>query len=843
MRRLFLFILILVLFLIPASSVLAAEETTVYYLGNPDSNILKALDLAKFVLVDDPAAADVLVLNGMVKQPAELAELLQSGTGLVLFMGEGIQQKDVETLLGFPITLTLEDSPVSLLEVKIEDSLTTEIVWNGAPQVRERYSVITAISRVQPLVTTYEDGSWILWEADENAFIWNTFLDTTETNSQIQDWAYYNYLIYHLVTRAAGNTPQTFANYPGSPVPHTEERNALFLILGLILATTFGIFWAVRRYSMKHPEALDNIRQSADVREAEEQTDEWEEVGFHRPLGGFLVALTVGLVLFIPLIIYQNIILPVYILPSAQALGIWGRVVQFFSLAWLFFDMGTSVAFIKYLSQHRVDDPKRGIKFGQVFVWWQALSGAVQVALVVALASTMAPKSAYALYAWTVIIHAFIQVPGFLQVMRHALTGFQRHDYARYLDMGMWMVFPMIAQPIFVTIAYAWGKATPQFGGAMGGILGMGIAAYAAELLTFILGLWLYRRVGYNPRVLFLAHFDWEILITSLKFGVFEMLGSAAWAAGQAAEIWITQARLINYAEIWGNWILAQNFVFAFNVTQMLNDGTMPSISEAISQGKKVLSQYYSVMLYKWNGTISLFLGAVLLAVADRFIIGASGPEFIRAAYYVVPLIIWGAIQYPSWVGDNVQLGSDRPDIKSIMIFSEQVVRVVFALLLVARFQINGLIIAYFIGLLTKGIAAYFINHKYCYPQRFFVWQSLVAPLFAAGVHYLILRWVTGLIWSGDELTSVLIFLIGVLPSLPVYMFLYGFFGGWDEGTLEELESAVGLTGFIKPLAWLVWKSTELGAKVSPLHGRFPITIRTAAMAEAKELTAQKVEL
>ena len=336
------------------------------------------------------------------------------------------------------------------------------------------------------------------------------------------------------------------------------------------MVTTFGIFWAVRRYSMEHPEELENIRLSAEVSEAEEQTDEWEEVGFHRPLGGFLVALTLGLVLFIPLIIYQNIILPVYILPSAQALGIWGRVVQFFSLAWLFFDMGTSVAFIKYLSQYRVDDPKRGIKFGQVFVWWQALSGAVQVALVVALASTMAPKSAYALYAWTIIIHAFIQVPGFLQVMRHALTGFQRHDYARYLDMGMWMVFPMLAQPIFVTIAYAWGKATPQFGGAMGGILGMGIAAYAAELLTFILGLWLYRRVGYNPRVLFLAHFDWEIFITSLKFGVFEMLGSIAWAAGQAAEIWITQARLINYAEIWGNWILAQNFVFALMLPKCL---------------------------------------------------------------------------------------------------------------------------------------------------------------------------------------------------------------------------------------------------------------------------------
>ena len=410
--------------------------------------------------------------------------------------------------------------------------------------------------------------------------------------------------------------------------------------------------------------------------ESHEAHTEWEDVGFHRPLSGFLVSLSIGLVLFIPLIIYQNLILPVYILPSAQALGIWGRVTQFFSFAWLFFDMGTSVAFIKYLSQYRVNDPRKGIQYGQVFVWWQALSGAIQVALVVAIASTWVPKSAYALYAWSMIIHAFIQLPGFYQVMRHALNGLQRQDYARYLDMGLNLVFPMLVQPIFVSLAYFWGRSNPQFGGAMGGLLGLGVAAYVAELLTFLLGLWLYRRVGYNPKILFLAHFDWEIVKTSFKFGVFEMLGSLAWAIGQASEIGITQNRLINYAEIWGNWGMAQNFIFAFNVTQTLNDGMMPAISEAISHGKKILSQYYSVMLYKWNGLVSFFLGAVLLAVADRFILGASGPEFVRAARYVIPLIIWGAFQYPSWVGDNVQLGSNKPYLKSILVFSEQVIRV-----------------------------------------------------------------------------------------------------------------------------------------------------------------------
>jgi O-antigen/teichoic acid export membrane protein len=154
------------------------------------------------------------------------------------------------------------------------------------------------------------------------------------------------------------------------------------------------------------------------------------------------------------------------------------------------------------------------------------------------------------------------------------------------------------------------------------------------------------------------------------------MLGSLAWSLGQAAEIFITQARLINYAEIWGNWGLAQNFIFAFNVTQTLNDGVMPAISEAISNGKRILSQYYTVMTYKYNGIMSAFIGAVLLAVAPRFIIGSTGVEFQRAAIYVIPLTIWGAVQFPSWVGDNVQLGSNKPYLKSLLIFSEQTIRV-----------------------------------------------------------------------------------------------------------------------------------------------------------------------
>jgi O-antigen/teichoic acid export membrane protein len=462
---------------------------------------------------------------------------------------------------------------------------------------------------------------------------------------------------------------------------------------------------------------------------------------------------------------------------------------------------------------------------------------------VVALASTAVPRSAYAIYAWSIIIHTFVQIPGFYQVFRHALTGLQRFDYAQVLDLGLNLVFPILVQPIVVVGMYAWGQANPAFGAATGGLFGMGIAAYFCEALTFVLGFFLYRRLGYSGKVLFLAHFDWEIVRSSFRFGVFEMLGSVAWTLGQAAEIWITQVRLINYAEIWGNWGLAQNFIFAFQVLQTLYSNLMPAISESISRGRRVLSQYYTVMGYKYGAIISAFVGTVLLAVADRFILGALESEFERAALYSMPLIIWGAIQYPSWVGDNVQLAANRPYLKAALVTMEQVIRVVLAWVLLERFQINALIIAYFIGLLSKNIIAYFINHRLCFPQRFYFWQSLAAPLLAGAAHYGVLRWTMGLLWRGDAVTSMLIFFLGILPSFPLFAFFYGLFGGWDDDTLAELRHAAGLSSFMRPFSWVFWAATSLGARVSPLHGRFAVDIRPAAVEEARTLTEERVRL
>ncbi len=368
----------------------AAGSTPIYYAGPPGA-VRTALDLAirdeSFTLVDTPTQARVIVLNDQIPDPEAIRAQVAGGTGLLLILGPDLGADEVGQLLGESgLAISAQDDALSLIPASVDDPVLKHIVWESAPQVRGRAELTG--SSLEPLVVGFEDGELVLGKGQIRqgpVFVFTPYLSDS-SNPQFQDWAYFNYLIYRLVARGAGQTPLDYADYPGAPVPHPGERVVMFAILTGMLIVSGGAFVLVRHYSLAHPEALDELvidRAEFETRQA--QTD-WDSIGYHRPLGGFLFALMLGLVLFVPLIIYQNLILPSYILPSAQALGIWGRVAQFFLLFWNIFDMGTSAAFIKFFAQYRVDNPRKAIQFGQVFVWWQALSGAFQVALVVVIA-------------------------------------------------------------------------------------------------------------------------------------------------------------------------------------------------------------------------------------------------------------------------------------------------------------------------------------------------------------------------------------------------------------------------------------------------------------------------
>jgi hypothetical protein len=96
-------------------------------------------------------------------------------------------------------------------------------------------------------------------------------------------------------------------------------------------------------------------------------------------------------------------------------------------------------------------------------------------------------------------------------------------------------------------------------------------------------------------------------------------------------------------------------------------------------------------------------------------------------------------------------------------------------------------------------------------------------------------------VWQGDEITSVVLFLIGLVPAVPIFFFFYVLAGGWDNAVLDEVAEASRMTGFLRLVVRVVFEiPSRWGAILSPLHNCFPIKMREIAMLEAQALTEQR---
>jgi hypothetical protein len=485
--------------------------------------VLQALTLTDHLtLVDSLERADVIVVYNAWPSFQEISAVRDKGLGIVLFMGP---QLDTQLAalgdLGLGWGGGWGTDPVSIEPVpKLSDPLLEQIAWTSAPQIKARSMVagVTGGPELEALVQTEDGHDLVLGRAtvgNGQVYIFTPWIPPDEAhNPDLLDW---NYLVYHLTVKAAGEEPLNYAAYPGSPVPHDQERAGLALVLGIMLVGTVGAFVLARRYSQGHPEALDHIVASVGRYRKLQQTA-WDEVGFHRPLAGFLFLVAVGLVMFIVLMIYQQAVLYGTLLKSAQARGAWSLVTTFFATVWVLFDWGTGTAFVKFLAERRVDDPREGIKYAQFYVWWQAITGTVQLGLIVLIAAYVMPHTGYAFLSYYLILHALIQFPGFFNVFQNTFRAYQKQDYDQVLNLVLYLT-PILVQSVSVLLLSQWGATNPVFGKSMGGVFGLGIGVYLSNVLVFVVGYILFKRLGFNASVLFMAHFDRDTVTSALRFG------------------------------------------------------------------------------------------------------------------------------------------------------------------------------------------------------------------------------------------------------------------------------------------------------------------------------------
>ena len=829
----------------------------VYYVGLEDA-IVEAINLAEpyIVRVDQPELAQVLVFNDFLPRHDEtlrmFSRMAQRGdVGLVIFCGPQYPQTvdDVSALLGVgTFGMAQPRNPSTVQPGDQVDALQRAIAWSAAPPLQAR-TVISNPNLLRPLIITSAREPVIQrvrGRERAQVIIVGGWL-TDPSNSEWENWPYFRYLIYRLILEAA-NVPRilAFADYPLSPVPQGPVRTALIGSgLGVIFFAGWTLYLARRRLFM-HPELGGEIRvvprrtsQALSLPKpfTLPAQEDWEHVGFHRPLGGLLTLLLPYFLLLIPVAVYQSDLLPRELIPWAQTLRTWESIGLGLSVLWLLLDMGTGIAAVYYFATLRIRHAQEAFRYFQYYVWWQILSGAVQFGFAALIAALVLPGTAQAHLAFFLLAHALLQFPGFFQCFRFFFRAVQRLDYEQYLALAL-IGGTVVIQGWAVRLMRQWGATQPALGESLGGILGLGVGLYLAELVVFVIGLGLYKRMGYALRAFMLPTFDRRIAGRMMSFGGRLAFGAAFVPLGAVAQAVILPSLLPTYSDLHNTWTLAIVFAAAYDVLTLgLYNGLLPAIIEAYIQGYERLLRYYISQSVHYGIWFSVFLFAVLYAVGERVTLGLAGAAAREIVHWLLPILLWGTFQWLAWSANQILIALGRPAIVSWLTVGEQVVRFGFMLVLVPASGMVGLPVAFAGALMLRGLVGWLVVRRATGRTHVHVWRTLFVPAIAAIAVYNLLRIVADWRWTPVASASMMLLWVGLIAGLVLYGFFTALLGGWDNGGVAELARATHLSGLGWPLAWLLTTGVRLGAYLSPLHGRFPATLRRFAEEEARAAT------
>ncbi|MCK5797061.1 MAG: hypothetical protein KAI47_07760, partial [Deltaproteobacteria bacterium] len=593
-------------------------------------------------------------------------------------------------------------------------------------------------------------------------------------------------------------------------------------IIGLILlvawVVTLGLFFRARRISRARPEILDSFfpaqreavpaqreavpaQREADLDAMPAKDTAWRTIGFSRPLAGFLTLAAALFVLFVPFYWLTNVLVPNKVQPFPQARGMWDFAWEALQMAWFLFDAGTFVAFVKYFAEYRVKDPKEALRSAQFFVWWQILTGLVQVSLACLAAVVILPNTRYGYTSSFVILVALGQYPGFFGVVTFFFQAYQRFDYNIALDLlSDWILRFVLLIP-FVLLFRQWGVAHPAYGEAFGAAVGIGVGYYVSSLVSFGLGIVLYRRLGLSLMPLFLAHFDGATAKRMLSYGLRVVAGKFLYRAAQAIDTAMISVLLLNYTEWLGlKGQISYNLMFLFPVAYRFFETSMASLSESYGNDKKTLTQYYLARYFQVGSLYAAIGLSLLLALGPLFVRNAMDPQWARAADYLVLAAAIGAFFAPAWLSDMLQKGAGRPGLFAIVLGLEQVARIGLFWILIPSLQFTGFYLAILLTIILKVFGSWIVNHLLILRLRIYLWQMFIAPLLTGLATYGIFRGVAAWIAPTGALVTTVLFLGAALFAFPLCFFFFGLFGGTDRAFADEFDQASEMTGLLRPL-------------------------------------------
>jgi hypothetical protein len=492
------------------------------------------------------------------------------GGNIFIIFGPKSRNVDV-LLLSLNISATLANSSIPKpgttginYTTGFEDHpIVRNVQWSSAPSIRN-HTVITGINVSMSVLLDDRDANghpFLALHAPASAgklALFTPWVAPGGNNQQIEIWPYFNYAIFLTTSFLFTDDPAvlpTFAGWASSPVPHAGDTLVIGILVCTLGGTAFGLFFFQRRKSRRSQIELSQQAMAEITREKKEQqpehqdlNDSWEQVGTHKQISGFLFGLFAGILLGIPQIILTGVVFPRWIMPFPQVAGWFDWIKQFFQAVWMAFDVGTSIALAKYFAQYRVKQPQKAVHYIQIFVWWQLLSGVVQMVSISLIGSMVFPGSTFAHLSWMVVLHSLIQYPGFFVVFTYIFQGMQRTDLQNLGNLLYQMVIMLLSQYAFILIFRFTFKDHP-FGEAFWSGIGYCVGQYVAEWGNFFIMMGFYKKLGFSVATIFRADFTRAEFKEALVFGGKECFGHVWYPVALMFQVWLLGAFLPNYNE------------------------------------------------------------------------------------------------------------------------------------------------------------------------------------------------------------------------------------------------------------------------------------------------------
>ncbi|MHA1730445.1 MAG: oligosaccharide flippase family protein [Promethearchaeota archaeon] len=845
------------------------------------------------------AKFDVVVLVDPVLEGEALDALLgfvAGGGGLVVVCGPD-QAANPEVLVGLGL---VRQAAAHLLSNSSEGAITrpnstsenpyTSIDWNSCPEVSNYTALPLGESKLGDGVVVdiskrprddsaslSPDPLLLHLEHGQGRIVLSAGWLAEPALHKQHLWPYFNYLVYSMLKFSAHGIAVSYADWEYSPVPHRAEQVGwTLMVAGLVLFSAW-LFTRQRKRSRvaldlesiaaiaESPEEEGERDQSLAVagekatgggdlgapREpsiageeprllSEEEIDEWEEIGYHRQLSGFLFALFTALFLIGPQLLLTLWLYPVYILPFPQAAGYYSFVLRFFEAFWLFLDFGTSTAAAKFFAQYRVKQPDKAVRYIQIYIWWQFLSGIGQFAVVSVIGLFVFPHTQYAHMSWFFILHSMIQFPGVLAVILYFFQGVQKLDTAQLLEVLKTAVFSFLFQYVMVILFRAVFRQLPQFGEVFGAVVGLALGGWVSEFAFFGVSFKMFKARGYSGKTLFRIDFSGEELKETFKFGA-KLVAGNVWVP----LVWFLQVILLSmyvtdYSSEMAYFEMAYTIAQVMALVGLYLNGMMPPISEALGNGKEKLVDLGVVEMLSKMNWLSWTIGAIMLVCGDKIIVGFSGPTWARATVYFSGLWLHALMGPYSWAGDRIFQGTGRTDLNLYTWIMEQGIRAVGLLILVPRIGMMGVIYSYNLALFLKGVTVWILIRKKIWHGPVYPWKMFAAPAISALSLYFILQAVASVVWQGDLFSTIILVVVAVFGGFFLGTFFNGLLGLWDDDSLAEFDKASKMVKGVGFMARSLYKVAETGARASPLRNFNRVEIYAEAMEEARALTAEK---